>query len=116
VIRTKSVDGKPAVLPGEHVGGGSDIKQASKPEPEDHAASHPLGERGQVCGGNRPGRQERRRGVTACLVSSRYEDAVDHAGVQVHVVVERRAEAVEEGDAAEPRAGGSRYGGIRGPA
>jgi hypothetical protein len=37
------------------------------------------------------------------LVSSRHEDAVGHAGVQVHVVLERRAEAVEEGDAAEPR-------------
>ena len=47
-IRTKSVVGKPAVLPDEHVGGGGGVEQARKPEPADHAAAHPLGERGQV--------------------------------------------------------------------
>ena len=36
--RFSRVDGKPIVLPGEHVGGGSDIEQASEPEPADHAA------------------------------------------------------------------------------
>jgi hypothetical protein len=82
----------------------------------DHAAADPLGERGQVCGGDWPGRQERRRCVTPCLVSSRHEDAVGDAGVQVHVVVERRAEAVQEGDATEPRAGRTGCHGIRGPA
>ena len=41
-----------------------------------------------------PRRQERRRGVTACFGSSRHEDAVGDAGVEVHVVVERRAETV----------------------
>ena len=71
--------------------------------PADHAAAHPLGECGQVCGGDWPGRQERRRCVSACFGSSRHEDAVGDAGVQVHVVVERRAKAVQEGDAAEPR-------------
>jgi hypothetical protein len=44
--------------------------------------------------------------VPACFGSSWHEDTVGHAGVQVHVVVERRAEAVQEGDAAESRAGG----------
>jgi hypothetical protein len=33
------------------------------------------------------------------------EDAVGHARVEMHAVVERRARAVQEGDAAEPRAG-----------
>ncbi len=98
------IDREPAVLPGNHVGGGGG-EQASEPEPADHAAAHPLGERGQVCGGNQPDRQERRRGVAACLVSSRHEDAVGDACVQVHVVIERGAEAVQEGDATEPRAG-----------
>jgi hypothetical protein len=46
------------------------------------------------------------------LVSSRQEDAVGHAGVEMHVVVERRAETVQEGDAAEPRAGSIRRLGI----
>ena len=32
-------------------------------------------------------------------------DAVGHAGVQVDMMVERRTEAVQEGDAAESRAG-----------
>ena len=113
MIRPKSVDREPAVLPAEHVGGGRGVEQASEPEPADHAAADPLGERDQVCGGDWPGRQERRRGVTPCMVSSRHEDAVGHAGVQVHVVVERRAEAVEEGDAAVPRAGSTRWVGIR---
>jgi len=47
-IRTKSVDGKPAVLPGEHVGSRRSVEQVSEPEPADHAALHPLGERGQI--------------------------------------------------------------------
>ncbi len=108
------VDGEPAVLPGEHVGGGRSLEEASALEPADHAAPHPLRERGQIGQGDWPGRQERRRGVTACLVSSRHAKTVGHARAQVHVLVERRAEAVEEGDAAEPLAGGSPYVGIRG--
>ena len=39
---------KPAVLPGEHVGGRSGVEQVSEPKPADHAAAHPLGERRQV--------------------------------------------------------------------
>jgi hypothetical protein len=38
------------------------------------------------------GRQERRRCVQARFGSSRHEDAVGHARVEMHVVVERRAE------------------------
>jgi len=106
------IDGKPAVLPGEHVGGRSSVEQARKPEPPDHAATQPLGERGQIGRGKRPGRQELRRGVAACFVGSRHEDAVGHARVEVHMVVERRAEAVQERDGAEPRAGGIRRVGI----
>ena len=87
------IDGKPAVLPGEHVGGGRGVEQASEPEPADHAAAHPLGERSQISRGDWPGRQERRRGVSAYFGGSRHEDTVGHAGVQVHVAVERRAEA-----------------------
>jgi hypothetical protein len=62
----------------------------------DHAAAHPLGERGQIGLVDRAGGQERRRGAAACSASSRHEDAVGCAHVQVHVVVERRAEAVQE--------------------
>jgi hypothetical protein len=50
------VDGKPAVLPGEHVGSRRSVEQASEPEPADHSAPHPLGDRGQV------GRVDRSRG------------------------------------------------------
>lgn len=50
------------------------------------------------------GRQKRRRCITACLVSSRHEYAVGDALAEVHVAVERGAEAVQEGGAAEPRA------------
>jgi hypothetical protein len=50
----QSIDGKPTVISGEHVGGGSGANEAREPEPADHAAAHPLGECGQVCGGNSP--------------------------------------------------------------
>jgi len=52
-----------------------------------------------------------RTGRNAAAVSP---DAVGHARVQVDMTVERGAEAVQEGDAAEPRAAGSRHVGIRG--
>ena len=95
------VDGKPAVLPGEYVGGGSSVEQAREPEPADHAAADSLGERGQIGRGDRPRWDERRRSVTRRCGSSRHEDAIGHAYVQVHVVVEPGAEAAEEGDGAE---------------
>jgi len=50
------IDRKPAVLPGEHVGGGRVVDEASEPEPPDHAAAHPLGERGQIGLVDRSGR------------------------------------------------------------
>jgi hypothetical protein len=46
-------------------------------------------------------RQERRRPVAVW-----HEDAIGRTHVQVHVVVERRAEAVQEGDGSESRVGG----------
>ena len=107
------VDRKPAVLPGEHVGGRSSIEQASVSEPADQAAAHPLGDRGQVGQVDRAGWQERRRRVVRRPGSRRHEDTVGDAGVQMHVAVEGGAEAVQEGDGAEPRAGGGRRVGCR---
>ena len=46
---------------------------------------------------------ERRRGGARRFGRSRHEDTVGHAGVEVHVMVERRTEAVQEGDGAQPR-------------
>jgi hypothetical protein len=59
--------------------------------------------RGQVCGGERPRRQERRRPVGAGRFQQ--EDAVGDDRVQMGVAVEPRAEAVEEGDGTESGAG-----------
>ena len=42
------IDGKPAVLPGEHGGSRRSVEQVSEPEPADHAAAYSLGEHGQV--------------------------------------------------------------------
>ncbi len=42
------VDGKPAVPPPEHVGSRRSVEQVSEPEPADHAAPYPLGDRGQI--------------------------------------------------------------------
>jgi len=78
----------------------------------DHAAADPLGERGQIGLVDRSGRQEHGRGVAPCVVGSRHEDAFGCAHVQVHVVVERRAEAVQEGDGAEPWASGCGGAGV----
>ena len=47
-----------------------------------------------------------------CGIAARHEDAVGHAGVEVHVAVERRAEAVQEGHGSEPWAGSTRCLGI----
>jgi len=105
------VDRKPAVLPGEHVGGGMGIEKPLPLEERDHAAADPFGEPGQVCGGERPGGQEHRRPVGA--VRTRQEDAVGDGCVEMGVAVEPGAEAVEEGDGAEPRAGGWRCGMLR---
>jgi len=92
------IDWKPAGLAREHVGGGSGVEQPSEPEPADDAAAHPFGDRGQMDLSDRPRWQERRRGVTACFVRGRHVDAVGRARAEVHMVVERRAEAVQEGD------------------
>ena len=92
---------KPAVLSGEHVGSRRSGEQASEPEPADHAVPHPLGERGQIGLHERSGGQERRRPVAGW-----HEDAIACTHVQVHVVVERRAEAVQEGDGSESRVRG----------
>ena len=102
------VDRKSAVLPGEHVGGGVRIEEPLPLEPTDHAAADPFGDRGQVCGRERPGGQERRRPVGA--VRSRQEDAVGDGRVQMGVAVEPGAEAVEKGDGAEPWAGRPAHG------
>jgi len=71
-------------------------------------------EPGQVSLGDWPRWQERRWGVAARFGSSRHEDTVGYAGVEVHMVVERGAEAVQEGDAAEPRRGSIQRVGSRG--
>ncbi len=94
------VDRKPAVLPCEHVGGGVRIEKPLPLEESDLAAADPFGERGEVALGERSGGQERRWPVGA--VRSRQEDAVGDGRVQMGVAVEPRAEAVEEGDGAEP--------------
>jgi hypothetical protein len=99
------------VLPGEHVGGGVRIEKPLPLEASDHAAADPFGERGEVALGERSGWQEGRRPVGP--VRSRQEDTVGDGCVQMGVAVEPRAEAVEEGDGAEPRAGGRRRGLLR---
>ncbi len=40
------IDRKPAMVPGEHVGGGVRIEKPLPFEPADHAAADPFGERG----------------------------------------------------------------------
>ena len=102
------VDGKPAVLPGEYVGGRVRLEKPLPLEKSDHAAADPFGERGEVALGERPSGQEGRWPVGA--VRSRQEDAVGDGRVEMGVAVEPRAGAVEEGDGADSRAGGWQRG------
>jgi len=53
--------------------------------------------------GDRPGRQERRRPATGW-----HEDAVGRARMEMHMVIERRSEAVQKGDGTESRASRAR--------
>jgi len=78
------VNRKPTVLSSEHVGGRIGVEEPLHAEPTHDTTAHLLGERGQISLGDRPGRQERRRPVTG-----RHEDAVGHARMKVHVVIER---------------------------
>ena len=74
------VDGKPTVLPGEHVGGRVRIEKPLPLEESNHAAADPFGERGEVALGERSGGQESRWRVGACVVCSRHEDTVTPMG------------------------------------
>ena len=89
--------------PREHAWGGSGLEEASKPEPPYDAASHPLGEGRQVGRRDRPRGQEHGRSVGPLP-----KHPVGDARVQVDVAVKGRAEAVDEGDGAEPRARSAR--------
>ena len=100
------VDGKPAVLPGKHVGGRLGVEEARASEPADQAAADLLGDRCEIGLCDRAGRQERRGSVATCSVGRWHEDTVGDAGVQMHMAVEGGAEAMQEGDGPEPRAGG----------
>ena len=77
-------------------------------EESDHAVADPFGERGEVALGERPSGQEGRWPFGT--VRFRQEDAVGDGRVEMGVAVEPRAEAVEEGDGADSRAGGWQRG------
>jgi hypothetical protein len=94
------------ILLSEHIARRISVEEPLHAEPTHDTTAHLLGKCGQIGLGDWPSRQERRRGVAARFGSSRYENAVGDAGVQVHVVIERRSEAVQEGEGAEPRADG----------
>ena len=95
------VNRKPTVLSSEHVGGRIGVDEPLHAEPTHDTPAHPLGEGGQISLGDRPGQQERRRGVTPCFVGSRPEDAVGRARMEMHMVIERRSKAVQEGHGTE---------------
>jgi hypothetical protein len=94
---------KPTVLSSEHVGGRIGVDEPLHAEPTHDTPAQLLGECGQIGLGDRPGRQERRRPVNGW-----HEDAVGRARMQVHVVIDRRSEAVQKGDGAESRASRAR--------
>jgi len=80
---------KTAVHPGEHVGGRLRIEESGPLEPLHDAAAHLLGERRQVRLGDRLGGQR----VCALL-----KHAIGDARMEMPVLIEGRAEAVQEGD------------------
>jgi len=90
------VNRKPTVLSSEHVGGRIGVEEPLHAEPPHNTTAHLLGERGQIGLGDRPGRQERRRPATGW-----HEDAVGRARMEMHMVIERRSEAVQQGHGTE---------------
>ena len=87
---------EPAVLSSEHIAGRIGVDEPLHAEPTHDTPAHLLGERGQIGLDDRPCRQERRRPATGW-----HEDAVGRARMQVHMVIERRSEAVQKGHGAE---------------
>jgi hypothetical protein len=75
---------KPAVLSSEHIARRISVEEPLHTEPTHDTTAHLLGERGQISLVDRPSRQECRRPITG-----RHEDAVGHARMKVHVVIER---------------------------
>jgi len=65
-------------------GGRVGVEEPLHMEPPHDTTAHLLGERGQIGLGDRSSRQERRQPV-----AGRHENAVGHARMQMHVVVER---------------------------
>ena len=99
------VDGEPAGIPREQVGGGLGVEEAASLVPPDESATDSLGEGVEVAGGDRPGGDELDGVVIVGRVVSdaRHEHAVGDARMKMDVVVEGRPEAVEERDAADAR-------------
>jgi hypothetical protein len=102
---------KTTVFWSEHVGGRIGVEEPLHAEPPHDTTAHLLGECGQIRLGDRPSRQERRPPVTG-----RHEDAVGRARMQVHVVIERRSEAVQKGHGTESRASRARLVAVTGRA
>ena len=94
---------EPTVFSSDHGGGRIGVEEPLHAEPTHDTTAHVLGERGQIGLGDRPGRQERRRPATGW-----HEDAVGRARMEMHMVIERRSEAVQKGDGAESRASRAR--------
>jgi hypothetical protein len=97
------VDRKPTVLPGKHVDGRISVEEPLHAETTHDTTAHLLGERGQIRLGDRSSRQERWPPVTGW-----HEDAVGRAHMQVHVVIDRRSEAVQKRHGTESRASRAR--------
>ena len=76
-------------------------------EPAHESRADALGERQEVGRRDGPGWQKRDAFLNG------HEEAVGHARMEVDVAVQSGAEAVEEGDGAEPRAEGLAGGGVR---
>ena len=98
MIRTKSGHREPTVLSSERIAPRISVEEPLHTEPPRDTTAHLLGERGQIGLGDRPSRQQRRRPV-----NGRHEDAIGRARMPMHVVIERRSEAVQKGDAAKSR-------------
>jgi len=99
----RGVDAEPAgSLPGEHTNGVVFLEQAPGAEVAQNAALHEALEGEGVVGGEPGGLVEAYGSVV-----SLFEDAVENDQVEVEVRVERRAEAVQEADAAQLCVGGS---------
>jgi hypothetical protein len=105
------VDGEPGMFPCEHVGGCLGVEEPATLVPPDETSADALGERRKVGRSDwASGEEGDAVGGLGVVGPARHENAVGDARMKMDVMVEGRAEAVKERDAADAGRFGTAFG------